>query len=293
MKKTSINICYAVDRDSATLNEAENIREIKELLENADQSNVRARYQVALIIEESYYRDDSRHAIGFVVGLAEEISCSRDEVRQYLLVARSWSPEEIEAILERKNSHGMSITWSHLTTLAQIGDKEERDAILSFALEEELTVRELKQLLKEAVIVVEDGDVMGDDAEFDEYDDEEEYGFEEGEDDSFETTATDKSATNAEASESGLDDIDRWCPPRLIQGDESGKTEKPFDIARARTMCDQCREDNVAHFLKQQFETHLVEDGQRKSFEDRHGSDWSEWAEDLRMRDFPHRRKGR
>jgi protein gp37 len=78
----------------------------------------------------------------------------------------------------------------------------------------------------------------------------------------------------------------------VIQGGQSGNIEKPFDIAWARAMRDQCQEGGVAYFLKQ-LGTHVVENGQRKRFKHRHGSDWAEWTKDLRVRDFPHRRKGR
>jgi protein gp37 len=89
-----------------------------------------------------------------------------------------------------------------------------------------------------------------------------------------------------------LIDLAQWLERLdwVIQGGQSGCAENPFDIAWARAMRDQCQEYGVAYFLKQ-LGTHVVEDGQRRRFKNRHASDWAEWEEDLRVRDFPHRRK--
>ena len=83
---------------------------------------------------------------------------------------------------------------------------------------------------------------------------------------------------------SGLD----W----VIQGGESGRGNdpktgpRPFDVAWARQLRDQCHEAGVAYFLKQLGARPRV-DGEPLGLNDRHNSDWDEWPEDLCVREVP------
>jgi protein gp37 len=61
---------------------------------------------------------------------------------------------------------------------------------------------------------------------------------------------------------------------------------KPFQLAWARELRDFCREKKVAFFLKQLGSNPF--DGDRPfKCADRHGGQWHEWPEDLRVREFP------
>lgn len=72
----------------------------------------------------------------------------------------------------------------------------------------------------------------------------------------------------------------------IIQGGESGNNARPFDVAWARDLRDQCKEAGVDYFLKQ-VGTRPVEDGKPLDLRDGHGADWSEWEEDLCVREVP------
>ena len=78
-----------------------------------------------------------------------------------------------------------------------------------------------------------------------------------------------------------LDGID-W----VIVGGESGSAANPFDLAWARELREQCREAEVAFFVKQ-LGANLMNEGSDLKLGDRHGGDWAEWPEDLRVREFP------
>jgi len=96
-----------------------------------------------------------------------------------------------------------------------------------------------------------------------------------------------------------------WPIHWVIVGGESGPGARPFDVAWARSTIEQCREAGVACFVKQlgasvtdgDAEEHLdavgwpqrtkYDDRQRILLRDRKGGDWSEWPEDLRVREFP------
>jgi protein gp37 len=87
----------------------------------------------------------------------------------------------------------------------------------------------------------------------------------------------------------------------VIQGGESGpvgqgkkmslaifnqQRARPFDIAWARDVRDECRRAKVAFFLKQ-LGSAPVEDGKPLKLQDGHGGDWAEWPRDLRVREMP------
>jgi len=91
----------------------------------------------------------------------------------------------------------------------------------------------------------------------------------------------------------------------VIQGGESGARVKPqtpaklavlgrrashiartFDIAWARSLATECRAAGVPYFLKQ-LGTNVVDGGTPVPLVDRHGGDWSEWPEDIAIREVP------
>jgi protein gp37 len=70
----------------------------------------------------------------------------------------------------------------------------------------------------------------------------------------------------------------------VIQGGESGgRKARPFDLAWADDLRDQCRRFGVPYFLKQ-LGRNPVEAGARLVLQDGHGGDWREWPERLRVR---------
>lgn len=92
----------------------------------------------------------------------------------------------------------------------------------------------------------------------------------------------------------------------IIVGGESGRQARPFDVAWARSTVEQCQEAGVACFVKQfgarpaavQFDkladwpdhVEFRKDADNTTalrLRDSHGGDWSEWPEDLRVRQYP------
>ena len=78
-----------------------------------------------------------------------------------------------------------------------------------------------------------------------------------------------------------LDGID-WA----IVGGESGSGAKPFDLGWAREILRQCRDHATAPFVKQ-LGANPMDRGDRIKLNDSHGGDWSEWTDDLKVREFP------
>lgn len=99
---------------------------------------------------------------------------------------------------------------------------------------------------------------------------------------------------------------DKWCPscasanPErvrdlhwIIVGGESGPGARAFDLAWARSVVEQCKAAGAAVFVKQLGAKVLGRDcehgraGSPCRFNDAKGGDWSEWPEDLRVREWP------
>ncbi len=73
----------------------------------------------------------------------------------------------------------------------------------------------------------------------------------------------------------------------VIQGGESGRQPRKFDIAWTLDMRDHCQEDGVPCFLKQ-LGAYTFRGEERVRLHDRHGGDWSEWPIDVpRIRQMP------
>ena len=79
----------------------------------------------------------------------------------------------------------------------------------------------------------------------------------------------------------GPADID-W----VVQGGESGPGARPFDLAWARSMRQQCEEAGAAYFFKQAG-ANVRDGGASHHLQDGHGGEMSEWPVDLRVRQYP------
>lgn len=82
----------------------------------------------------------------------------------------------------------------------------------------------------------------------------------------------------------------------IIVGGESGGGARPFDVEWAREIVKQCGEAGVACFVKQlgafpvEMRTHFSNGFHGRvdlRLADRKGGDWTEWPDDLRVREFP------
>ena len=85
-------------------------------------------------------------------------------------------------------------------------------------------------------------------------------------------------------------DLRPWLPQLdwIIQGGESGRQPRKFDIAWAQGMYRDCQETGTPYFLKQ-LGGYTFRGQARIRLKDRHGGDWSEWPDDApRVRQMPH-----
>jgi protein gp37 len=85
-------------------------------------------------------------------------------------------------------------------------------------------------------------------------------------------------------------DIQEWLPRLdwVIQGGESGRNAHPCHLEWALDLIGQCKQAATAYFLKQLGRT-VFSKGQRLQFLDGHAGDWSEWPDEVRVREMPRR----
>jgi len=85
-------------------------------------------------------------------------------------------------------------------------------------------------------------------------------------------------------------DLKGWLPHLdwVIQGGESGRGTRPFQLEWALDMRRRCKEAGVAYFLKQ-LGSAVFAEGRKLLFKDNHAGDWSEWPEAVRVRQMPYR----
>lgn len=79
----------------------------------------------------------------------------------------------------------------------------------------------------------------------------------------------------------------------VIVGGESGPGARPFDIAWARSVVEQCAYAGIACFVKQLGAKAVRDDGVEQIWQklkDRKGGDMTEWPESIRVRQFPEAR---
>jgi protein gp37 len=73
----------------------------------------------------------------------------------------------------------------------------------------------------------------------------------------------------------------------VIQGGESGRGSRPFDLTWVADVVNQCRDAGVPLFVKQ-LGSSVLSSGSGMSFDDAHAGDWDEWPEEIRVREMPH-----
>ena len=84
-------------------------------------------------------------------------------------------------------------------------------------------------------------------------------------------------------------DLAKWLPMLswVIQGGESGRQARPFDITWAVDLIEQCNVASVPYFLKQLGSVVHHQNGKRMKFTDGHAGDWFEWPKNIRRRQMP------
>ena len=112
----------------------------------AGRSEVGPRYQVAMIVRA--VKSESRYGKKGMKRLEETLEVDGSTLYRYAQVADAWSEEELNAIVTRRNTKSLALTWSHLEAIATETDRTRRTLLVEQALSESLSVRAIRQIVK-------------------------------------------------------------------------------------------------------------------------------------------------
>ncbi len=84
-----------------------------------------------------------------------------------------------------------------------------------------------------------------------------------------------------------IGELDLFGIHQVIVGGESGPNARPFRLAWARSIQNQCQRVGVSYFFKQAGSNSDLVDWTERQPRDSHGGDPEEWPEEFRVRQFP------
>ena len=138
-----------VERSVKRLSPALQARYLKlqKLFDEVATSEVKVRYEIGVIVAEVMAAKD-KYGTDAVGALAKALGKNKATLYRAAEVMRTWTKRDLTALLRRKNIHGLPLTWSHLVELSLVDSKDERDELISRALEHGLTVRDIVMMIR-------------------------------------------------------------------------------------------------------------------------------------------------
>lgn len=117
---------------------------IRGLMSEEAEGGARLSYRVGVEVR-SIKEDVGRYGRNSVKILAAGLGRTAACFYAYATVAKVWNPTDFEALVSRRNSEGLPLTFSHFVELAKERSLEERKALLERAFDESLSVRALER----------------------------------------------------------------------------------------------------------------------------------------------------
>jgi hypothetical protein len=112
-------------------------------LAEASVADARARYDLGCIVHTLRYDSSERFRSDTLRNLARRLATHPSALRKLARIAETIGPKELDAYLERRDSSGMPLTWSHIATLSRIRSVQVRQEWAAKALAHGLSVRQL------------------------------------------------------------------------------------------------------------------------------------------------------
>ncbi len=105
------------------------------------------RYDIGKLVRQ--VRDDEeKYGKRSVEALAMLLRFDKSTLHDYANVATTWDDKEFKALLKKKTALGLGLRFSHLVVLAQVDDGRGRNALITRALAQNLTVRQLAEIVR-------------------------------------------------------------------------------------------------------------------------------------------------
>ncbi len=139
----------ATKRQSSPGNEAltKKIAGIKQLLIEADQRDVAARYEIAVECQAIIAGDGKGkvYGTGAARKLGKALGWSKTAVYAYVAVAETWNKEKFRELAEKRDKFEKPLSWSHFMVLAAEKDAKRRRDLISKTHKAGWSVRDLKR----------------------------------------------------------------------------------------------------------------------------------------------------
>jgi hypothetical protein len=111
-------------------------------LVKADQDDMRARYEIGRLVDAAM--DKSKYGAKAVRRAAAEVGRNEDTLYQYKDVAKAWNEKAFAKLVQRKGKKGTPLAFNHLVILTKVRDGVQRRKLVTKALREAPTVKELR-----------------------------------------------------------------------------------------------------------------------------------------------------
>jgi hypothetical protein len=122
---------------------------VRQLLARVVREEVLVRHQIGLVLRAMRHAVDTYgdHA---VERIANDLNIGADTLYRCVLVADTWTPDEVRALTVRTNRRGEPLSWSHLVALTKVASASARRSLIDRCLAEDWSVRDLVQHIASA-----------------------------------------------------------------------------------------------------------------------------------------------
>ncbi|HEX8435245.1 hypothetical protein [Archangium sp.] len=125
----------------------EALEKLRELMTQSDTQDAATQYRIGCVVCD-VQDAPGKYGAGSVKRLARELGRNETSLYHRAQVARTWPPDEYNALLARKSSKGLPLSFYHLVLLASVEDRNARERLIEEALKKDVSVNTMRRLVK-------------------------------------------------------------------------------------------------------------------------------------------------
>ena len=125
----------------------EALEKLRELVTQSDTQDAATQYSIGCVVRD-VQDAPGKYGAGSVKRLAQEMGRDEKSLYHRAQVARTWPLDEYNALLARKNSKGLPLSFYHLVVLASVEDRNARERLIEEALKKDVSVNAMRRLVK-------------------------------------------------------------------------------------------------------------------------------------------------
>jgi hypothetical protein len=125
----------------------EALEKVRELVVQGDAEDASTQYSIGSIVRD-VQDAPGKYGAGSVKRLAQEMGRDEKSLYHRAQVVKTWPPDEFKALLDKKNSKGMPLSFYHLVALSSLEERNARERLIEEVLKESHTVKATQRLVK-------------------------------------------------------------------------------------------------------------------------------------------------